>query len=106
LIHSSHPKTITLDDESSLLPKLKYDHTNTSLEHILQGGKGIISELVAKWIASCGFLPENLLKINSTKSEQTPDTPENHIIIDEHVTVSTSTLPVDSRTESLQTLCS
>ncbi|XP_035774523.1 rab3 GTPase-activating protein regulatory subunit-like [Anopheles albimanus] len=42
-------------------PTLKYHKPTVSLKEILTGGKGIIGELVAKWIASTGIEPDMLV---------------------------------------------
>ncbi|XP_035897656.1 rab3 GTPase-activating protein regulatory subunit [Anopheles stephensi] len=42
-------------------PTLKYQKPIVSLKEILTGGKGIVSELVAKWIASTGIDPPMLV---------------------------------------------
>nr|XP_040223848.2 rab3 GTPase-activating protein regulatory subunit [Anopheles coluzzii] len=42
-------------------PTLKYQKPVVSLKEILTGGKGIVSELVAKWIASTGIDPPMLV---------------------------------------------
>lgn len=48
--------------ENNALPILNYEKPNISLKEILKGGKGIISEMVSKWISAIGISPEKLLE--------------------------------------------
>lgn len=43
------------------LPKLYYDPIIVSLKHILQKGKGAVSELIAQWLSSEGIDPEFII---------------------------------------------
>uniref|UniRef100_A0A1L8DVY2 Putative rab3 gtpase-activating protein non-catalytic subunit n=1 Tax=Nyssomyia neivai TaxID=330878 RepID=A0A1L8DVY2_9DIPT len=68
--------------ENPILPLIKYENPNVSLKLIVNGGKGIIAELVAKWIAASGIDVKLLLEDEehpvaetskkSFYSEQTP----------------------------------
>ncbi|XP_059616459.1 rab3 GTPase-activating protein non-catalytic subunit [Phlebotomus argentipes] len=66
--------------ENAVLPLVKYENPHISLKMIVNGGKGIIAELVAKWITASGIDVKLLLeeeeKGESSKktfySKQTP----------------------------------
>ncbi|XP_063697435.1 rab3 GTPase-activating protein non-catalytic subunit isoform X2 [Culicoides brevitarsis] len=51
------------------LPPLKQNNIEVSLKQVLAGGRGIITELVAKWLAASGINPVKLV-------EETPENPE------------------------------
>lgn len=42
------------------LPKLHHDKTDISLNYILDGGRGAVTELVARWLTRSGVNPETL----------------------------------------------
>lgn len=52
-----------LKSEEQYLPPLQYDVPDISLKRVLNDGKGIITELVSKWIASTGIHPKKLIEI-------------------------------------------
>lgn len=54
--------SVPIKFENMALPILKYEKPNISLKEILRGGKGIISEMVSKWISAIGISPEKLLE--------------------------------------------
>lgn len=54
--------SISQNDDNVTMPILKYDKPKISLKSILNGGKGIVSELVAKWLTASGICPEKLLE--------------------------------------------
>uniref|UniRef100_A0A182SZI8 Rab3GAP regulatory subunit C-terminal domain-containing protein n=1 Tax=Anopheles maculatus TaxID=74869 RepID=A0A182SZI8_9DIPT len=64
-------------------PTLKYQKPIVSLKEILTGGKGIVSELVAKWISSTGIDPPSLVievppeatEIDPKPADQEEDSP-------------------------------
>lgn len=49
-----------------VLPTLKYEKPEISLKCVVKGGKGIVSELVTKWIAASGIDPIRLLETKSS----------------------------------------
>lgn len=55
------------------LPILSYEIPDVSLRAIVIGGKGIVSELVAKWILSLGINPLILLESDGTESRAAID---------------------------------
>uniref|UniRef100_A0A6B2EEC5 Putative rab3 gtpase-activating protein non-catalytic subunit n=1 Tax=Phlebotomus kandelakii TaxID=1109342 RepID=A0A6B2EEC5_9DIPT len=75
--------------ETPVLPLIKYENPQVSLKMIVNGGKGIIVELVAKWIAAAGIdvkllledepggdeeqVPESKAAKKSFYSKQTPN---------------------------------
>lgn len=47
--------------KNSLLPKLHHDKVEISLKHVLQQGRGCVSELVAQWLTSSGINPQYIV---------------------------------------------
>lgn len=43
------------------MPKLKLHNVNISLKYVMERGRGSVSELVARWLTSCGVNPQNLI---------------------------------------------
>ncbi|GAB0089826.1 Rab3 GTPase-activating protein regulatory subunit [Sergentomyia squamirostris] len=61
--------------DQPILPLVKYENPHVSLKMIVNGGKGIIAELVAKWIVASGIDVKLLLEdaddpINASGSEK------------------------------------
>lgn len=52
-------QNITYD--TPILTKLKYEGVDISLKYVLEGGRGIVSELVSKWLASYGVNPQEIV---------------------------------------------
>lgn len=67
--------------EGSERPSLPYSVPEISLSKLLCGGKGIISDLVAKWLASTGISPATFFKSieDSTVESVTLSSPELYI---------------------------
>lgn len=55
------------------LPILSYDKPDVSLRAIVSSGKGIVSELVSKWILSFGINPLILLEADASESRVAAD---------------------------------
>ncbi|XP_058058516.1 rab3 GTPase-activating protein non-catalytic subunit [Anopheles bellator] len=54
-------------------PTLRYHKPTVSLKEILVGGKGIVSELTAKWVASTGIEPDALvIEVSPEATESDP----------------------------------
>lgn len=51
------------------MPVISYQKQDTSLCGIINGGKGIVSEIVAKWIASLGIEPKLLLEHDTSDAD-------------------------------------
>lgn len=64
--------------DQPILTKLNYEGIDISLKFVLMGGKGIVSELVSKWLASYGVNPQEivdneLIHLQSVKIASTPE---------------------------------
>ncbi|CAG9761149.1 unnamed protein product [Ceutorhynchus assimilis] len=46
---------------NSSMPKLDHEKVNVSLKHILQHGRGSVSELTAQWLTTCGMDPQYII---------------------------------------------
>lgn len=66
-----------IHSSQSTLPAVACRTPDTSLGHIVSGGKGIVSELTAKWLISFGINPKLLTETqDSDTNEQTMETDE------------------------------
>lgn len=72
-ILSSNPPTSSNIDEAKAIVPLPYDIPDISLVAIFNGGKGIISELVAKWIAATGISPAEFYNNDREAKEATEE---------------------------------
>lgn len=58
------------DESDSRLTVLSYARPEVSLMAIVSGGKGIVTELVAKWIAASGVDPSHLLDLDPNDDQE------------------------------------
>lgn len=65
-------KTVQSNDPANSLALLPYSKPEVSLMAIVSGGKGIITELVAKWIAASRIDPKQLLESIANDDPSTP----------------------------------
>lgn len=79
-ILSFKPNAQKHDDQlADKIPRLEYTIPEISLFRILNGGNGIVSELVAKWIAASDLKPSQLITPESeleATEEYSPNSPE------------------------------
>lgn len=59
-----------IKSSDAFLPPLLYNHPEISLREVLKGGKGIVTELVGKWLTASEINPQRLVEI---KSDQPPN---------------------------------
>lgn len=69
-------------ENSPILPILEYYKPKISLKSTLKGGKGIVSELVSKWIAASGMDPLKLFEPAKESASSTSDKPDNETNIE------------------------
>lgn len=53
----------------AFLPPMTYNYPEVSLREILRGGKGIVTELVAKWLTASEINPQKLVEIKLEDTE-------------------------------------
>lgn len=68
-------KVIESSDVTKSLTILSYSKPEVSLKAIVNGGKGIITELVAKWITASAVDPMQLLETNNADGEASDEVP-------------------------------
>lgn len=72
VLHAILSSTIKCDN-SSLVSLPFYENPETSLKLILNGGKGVISELVAKWLVCTGLDPKYYFTIIEEDDKENMD---------------------------------
>ena len=69
-ILSSSKIAVSNDDKRCALPILPYAKPDVSLMAIVNGGKGIVTELVAKWLNSSSIDPRQICEVEMNASTQ------------------------------------
>ncbi|KAF5303848.1 hypothetical protein FQR65_LT08105 [Abscondita terminalis] len=63
----------------SSLPRLKHTPVDVSLKHVLEKGKGTVSELVAQWLTTAGVDPQSIILNSESTCDNSSD---NNLVFD------------------------